>query len=238
MPHVAVLGAGVVGIHMARVLRSHGHTVSVFESQSRIGGTWTNQGDATRLKLQVASRHYRYPSFNHARDIDCADAAYVQQYVEEYAREFEIYPLIKFETQINRATRVGQAYTLHTDKEDYGPYDYVVQTGQTTDPVIPPVYEDALANGAATHSSTMTQAWLDAAEGEQVVVVGGSKSASDAVEQLVERGAKVTWLARRYVTYGHYTPTTTLSIVDVLRAIPKILLQMSPKSIILNTPAS
>ncbi|XP_065857958.1 flavin-containing monooxygenase FMO GS-OX-like 4 [Euphorbia lathyris] len=124
--HVAVIGAGAAGLVAARELRREGHEVVVFERQSQIGGTWVYdhrvEGDPlslnptrsiihtslysslrTNLPREVMGfRDYPFvPTNDETRDSRRYPGhKEVLLYLQDFAREFELVDMVRFETEV------------------------------------------------------------------------------------------------------------------------------------------
>lgn len=124
--HVAVIGAGAAGLAAANELRREGHCVVVYERQSRIGGTWvyTPETEPDPLGLDpdrpiVHSSLYRSLRTNLPREVmgfreypfvPSSDPnrdprrfpghQEVLDYLKDYATEFEIEEMVKFEREV------------------------------------------------------------------------------------------------------------------------------------------
>ncbi|ESQ46596.1 hypothetical protein EUTSA_v10000726mg [Eutrema salsugineum] len=128
--HVAVIGAGAAGLVAARELRREGHSVVVFERQNQVGGTWIYTDDVepdplsvdpTRLVVHwsiydslrtnlpreyfpfvIRSGKYRdlrrFPSHRE-----------VLAYLREFAKEFGIEEMIRFETEVVRVAPAAES---------------------------------------------------------------------------------------------------------------------------------
>jgi len=121
---VAVLGAGAAGLVTARELRRAGHAVTVLERSGRIGGVWVYSPEIERDLLgrtapRIHSSLYASLRTNLPRDLmafvdypfDSSGGgrdewprfpghSCVREYLDNFARDFEITPLIRFETQV------------------------------------------------------------------------------------------------------------------------------------------
>ncbi|KAL8216739.1 hypothetical protein R6Q57_023576 [Mikania cordata] len=130
---VAVIGAGAAGLAAARYLRREGHSVVVFDRDSQIGGIWvyTNNTepeplgvDPTRPVVQsslyaslrtnlpreaMGFREYPFAA-NKAVQRDprrFPGHREVLEYLKDYASEFGIRELVRFETEVSRVWRRG-----------------------------------------------------------------------------------------------------------------------------------
>ncbi|KAM6557120.1 hypothetical protein CsatB_004139 [Cannabis sativa] len=124
--NVAVIGAGPAGLIAAHELRLEGHKVVVFEQQKQVGGTWvyTPQTESDPLGVDPV-RNTVHSSLYHSlrtnlpreamgfrvypfrvNDSEKRDGRRfpghreVLEYLTEFANEFEIVELVRFETQV------------------------------------------------------------------------------------------------------------------------------------------
>lgn len=128
--HVAVIGAGAAGLVAARELRREGHSVVVLERGSQIGGVWayTTQVEPDPLSLDptrpvVHSSLYKSLRTNIPREcMGFTDFPFairphdgsrdprrhpghseVLAYLRDFAKEFDIEEMIRFETEVIKA---------------------------------------------------------------------------------------------------------------------------------------
>ncbi|KEH19102.1 flavin containing monooxygenase FMO GS-OX-like protein [Medicago truncatula] len=129
MVKVAVIGAGVSGLVAAKELQQEGHNVVVFEKNNRVGGTWiyTPKTDSDPLSMDPAretvhSSVYHSLRTNLPRQImgfldyplskrESGDPRTfpgheeVLRFLEEFAGEFGIHELTRFETEVVKVER-------------------------------------------------------------------------------------------------------------------------------------
>ncbi|XP_050226427.1 flavin-containing monooxygenase FMO GS-OX-like 3 isoform X2 [Mercurialis annua] len=124
---VAVIGAGPAGLVTARELRREGHKVTVFERQNKVGGTWVYSSEAESDPMSIDpnrnvihSSVYEslrmnfcrevmgygdYPFIAKKDDITVDPNKYpchreVFQYLQDFAKEFNIEELVRLETEV------------------------------------------------------------------------------------------------------------------------------------------
>ncbi|KAK8522277.1 hypothetical protein V6N13_115255 [Hibiscus sabdariffa] len=109
---VGIIGAGVSGLLACKYALSKGFHPIVFESQSTIGGVWTNALETT--KLQTPKPLYQFSDFPWPPSVtqDFPDKHLVFDYVKAYAKHFDLLQHIKFN---NKAS--GIEYEGHRDEE-------------------------------------------------------------------------------------------------------------------------
>ncbi|XP_023643446.1 putative flavin-containing monooxygenase FMO GS-OX-like 10 isoform X2 [Capsella rubella] len=128
--HVAVIGAGAAGLVAARELHHKGHSVVVFERGNQIGGVWayTPNVESDPLSIDPTRPVIHSSLYNSLRTIiprECmgfTDFPFstrpengsrdprrhpghreVLAYLKDFAREFKIEEMIRFETDVVRA---------------------------------------------------------------------------------------------------------------------------------------
>uniref|UniRef100_A0A2C9WAI9 Flavin-containing monooxygenase n=1 Tax=Manihot esculenta TaxID=3983 RepID=A0A2C9WAI9_MANES len=124
--NVAVIGAGASGLVAARELRREGHKVVVFERETQIGGTWvydprveTDPLSLDPSRMIIHSSLYSSLRTNLPREVmGFRDYPFIPKtdktrdprrypghrevllYLQEFAREFEIEDMVRFETEV------------------------------------------------------------------------------------------------------------------------------------------
>ncbi|TYH78186.1 hypothetical protein ES332_D04G207800v1 [Gossypium tomentosum] len=97
---VAIIGAGISGLLACKYTLSKGFHPIVFESQSTVGGVWTKTVETT--KLQTPKPVYQFSDFPWPELVseDFPDGQKVFDYVNGYAKHFDLVKHIKFNTKV------------------------------------------------------------------------------------------------------------------------------------------
>jgi dimethylaniline monooxygenase (N-oxide forming) len=195
---VCVIGAGVSGVAAAKAFTERGHEVTIIERGRDLGGVWDPTRSYPDVQTQSPKDLYRYTD-------QAMPAAYpewpsgpqVHAYLCDYARSHGLDRLIRFGTRVvamHRRTdgKAGWTLDLKTpDGDNAIDYDFVaICTGQFSEPQslsLPGEEAFTAQGGKILHSSSYNDAKL--VKGRNVVVLGGSKSATDIAVNAVNAGA-------------------------------------------------
>jgi dimethylaniline monooxygenase (N-oxide forming) len=204
---VCIIGAGVSGLAAAKAFSARGHRVSVVERSGDLGGVWEPARSYPDVQTQSPKDLYRYTDkAMPASYPEWPKGPQVHAYLADYARDRGLDRLIRFDTtvlQLNRRPDSKPGWRLDLRNPDGGAsqedFDFVaVCTGQFNEPqTLSLPGEDAFKarGGRILHSSQYNAAAL--AEGRKVVVLGGSKSATDIAVNAVNSGAREVTLVYR-----------------------------------------
>ncbi|CAH8313078.1 unnamed protein product [Eruca vesicaria subsp. sativa] len=209
--HVAVIGAGAAGLVAARELRREGHSVVVFERQEHVGGTWnyTDHVELDPLSVDptrqiVYSSVYRSLRTNLPREcMGFVDFPFMTRpgvsaasrdprrypshgevlaYLQDFAKEFAISEMIRFETVVERVSPAEETkwrieFTKKDDKVGRDEiYDAVVVcNGHYIEPRLADIPGISSWPGKEMHSHNYR---IPEPFKEQVVVIIGSSSSA------------------------------------------------------------
>jgi dimethylaniline monooxygenase (N-oxide forming) len=198
--HVCVIGAGVSGLAAAKAFSLRGHTVTIIEKSADLGGVWEPARSYPDVQTQSPKGLYRYTDRAMPDSYpEWPTGPQVHAYLRDYAKSFGLERMLRFNTKVETMAPRGDAkpgWTLTlsdkngaASKEDF---DFVaVCTGQFNDPQelhCPGENDFKAQGGRIVHSSAYNDPSL--VEGRRVVVLGGSKSASDIAVNAVKSGAR------------------------------------------------
>ncbi|XP_043715357.1 flavin-containing monooxygenase FMO GS-OX-like 5 isoform X2 [Telopea speciosissima] len=232
---VAVIGAGAAGLVAARELRREGHKVVVFERGQKVGGTWiydpniesdtlgletsraivhTSLYDSLRTNLPREVMGFRdYPFVaKEGKDRDTRrfpGHREVLLYLDDFARDFELFELVRFETEVFHIGMVEEGKWIvrskkraPTDREDSlididEVYDgVVVCNGHYTEPRIAEIPGIDSWPGKQMHSHNYRVP--DPFRDQVVVLIGSSSSASDISRDIASVAKEVHIAARSF----------------------------------------
>ncbi|KAG8092498.1 hypothetical protein GUJ93_ZPchr0012g19675 [Zizania palustris] len=204
---LAVVGGGAAGLAAAREFRREGHSPVVFERAAAVGGTWLYAAPAAADPLGAAATHsslYASLRTNLPREVmgfidfpfvagaGSADPRRfpgheeVLRYLEEFASRFDLYGLVRFETEVVRVRRDGdRRWTVTSRKlgekgkrDEEEVYDAVVVcNGHYTEPRIAHIPGVDAWPGKQMHSHNyrVPEPFHD----QVVIIIGASASAVD-----------------------------------------------------------
>jgi dimethylaniline monooxygenase (N-oxide forming) len=205
---VCIVGAGVSGLATAKVLRSAGHEVVVFDKVEALGGVWAPSRRHPGLRLQTVRDCYAFSDFPMpAHYPEFPSGQQIHDYLVAYATHFGVIETIRLNrevTQIVPRPDGTSGWRVHvrdltSGGESASDFDFVVVcNGVFSEPKMPqiPGLEAFEANGGlALHSSQIPDG--RPLQGRDVVVVGFGKSALDIAEASLGKARSTAMVARR-----------------------------------------
>ncbi|KAL9184658.1 hypothetical protein ACHAXT_012628 [Thalassiosira profunda] len=211
---VGIVGGGVSGIAAAKAFRAQGHDVVVFERLPSIGGVWHPGRSYPGVQTQSPKELYRFTDLAYPEECpEWPSGEDVRAYLQRYVAMHDLARLFRFNSAVTSMEEVpgGRGWVLHIQDTSVAAREYqmrfyfvVVCTGTFTDKrtVDWPGQDDFLgAGGIIVHSSEYKDLREEDLDEKHVVIIGGSKSATDiAVHAAKHRNAKkVTLVMRRNV---------------------------------------
>lgn len=205
--NVCVIGAGVAGLVAAKTFAARGHTVTILERSGDLGGVWEPARSYPEIQTQSPKELYRYTDKPMPDSYpEWPKGPQVHAYLADYAREHGLMPRMRFNATVTGMARRGAGlpgWTLEIATPDGSvtreEFDFVaVCTGQFNErQSISHPGDDAFKaeGGRILHSAKHTDAAI--VKGKKVVVLGGSKSATDIAVSSVNAGASEVTLVYR-----------------------------------------
>ena len=203
--HVCVIGAGPSGITAAKNLLDEGLQVTVFDSGTEVGGNWVfseTEGHSSVFETThiISSKTMsQFEDFPFADDVpDYPSHKHLATYFQAYARHFNLYQHIHFQTLVkNCHLTEGGKWSVTTEKND-------VETTQIFDALtvcnghhwLPrtPQYPGHF-DGEFIHSHAVKR--FARFKDKRVLVIGGGNSACDVAVESSRVAAKVDMSWRR-----------------------------------------
>lgn len=208
-PSIAIIGAGVSGLTMAKALKDRGLSWTTYEKSDAIGGNWVfrnkNGMSSAYRSLHIDSSRFSiafddypmppsFPDFPHHTQI--------REYFEGYADHFGLRERVRFNTGVAKAERLGDGvWRLTLDNGEVRHHDLlIVANGHHWDPRYPEPPFPGSFNGPMIHSHHYIDAFDPVPmHGKKILVVGIGNSAMDIACELSHRGVaeKLTLSTRR-----------------------------------------
>ena len=196
---IAVIGAGVAGLVTAKTFLARGLDCTVFEAGSRLGGVWAD--GYSGFGVQVQRELYEFPDWPLPADVpDFTPGPTIQGYLEDYARHFDVWPRIAFDTRVVALRRDPSGgwllTTQHAGAATERHFDFVVVcTGLFSNrPHRPSFAGEADFRGEILHIGGLKDP--ERLRGRRVAVLGFGKSASDAALEAAAVAASTTIVFR------------------------------------------
>lgn len=210
---IIIVGAGGAGLAILNcMLKSGFKDIVLLEKENELGGVWytTNYPD---LRIHSKSFNYRFLDFHSVQSkTDRATKSEILFYMNDYAREKNLYSHIKFNTKVNKViyhqnlkknTCEVYATDLKSNEEQELNCDILIlalgfsNAGAQHVPHFPGEYN---FNKKIVHSSQFSnEMLLDIVNNKKTVaVLGAGKSAQDIISTIYNRGNnKIFWLYRK-----------------------------------------
>jgi cation diffusion facilitator CzcD-associated flavoprotein CzcO len=206
---VAIIGGGLTGIGCLTELVSAGHDARLYERNDDIGGVWHPANCYSGLSLHGASAAFEYHDFPLPASVDTArpiSSPEVHEYLKAYFAHKGHYDRAEFDTEVEAISYSGtsRTYTLRLRKRGAADvstrdFDYVVYTHGFTARNLPAIDGACSFAGQALHSYDLSESKLVelVGAGRKVVLVGGSKTATDLILRFHHHQHEVKWLCRK-----------------------------------------
>ncbi len=190
-----IIGAGPVGLAMAKALKSHGIAYEQVEADSGVGGNWRH-GVYEGVHIISSRRTTEFPDFPMPADTpDFPSRTQMLAYLESYAAHFGLLDRIRFNTRVLWVRPAGACgYAVHFADGSCRHYKGVLVANghhwRRRMPQIPGTF-----TGELIHSKDYRHP--DQLAGRRVLVIGGGNSACDIVSEAARRAAAAHLSLRR-----------------------------------------
>jgi cation diffusion facilitator CzcD-associated flavoprotein CzcO len=204
---MALIGAGPVGLGMARALLAHGISYEQLEADDNLGGNWYHGVYET---VHIVSSRRTTEFADYPMPLDYPDFPSRQQmldYLRDYAEKFRLRPHIQFNTKVVMALPLRDGrWELEWENGEKRIYKgLIVCNGHHWDrrfPKYPGTFEGELIHSKDYRNPQQL-------EGKRVLVVGGGNSGCDVAAEAARVGAAACISLRR----GYwFFPKTLLGI--------------------------
>ena len=112
---VGIVGAGFAGVSSAKVLKSFGYDVTVYEKEPDVGGVWSASRRYPGLTTQNPRMTYELSDYPMPKDWpEWPYGEQVQAYIQEYTEAFGIAENIMLSTEVTsaRLNREDETWTV------------------------------------------------------------------------------------------------------------------------------
>jgi dimethylaniline monooxygenase (N-oxide forming) len=192
---IAVIGAGISGLAAVKAFKARGHNVLGFEQGRNLGGVWEPSRSYPGVHTQTSKSLYRYSDEPMPASMpEWPSGAQMHSYLSSYADKHRLRQCFEFaasvESLIRNPAGEGWIITWSRDGKTFQQYaDFVaVCTGQFSQKKTISIPQQERFAGRILHSSEYTDPAI--VRDRHVVVVGGSKSATDICVNALANGAR------------------------------------------------
>lgn len=209
--NLIVVGAGPFGLIAAHTWLelNPNDNVILLESAPDLGGVWSRSRMHPAIMTQAPQGMFEYPCFPMEKlPKDKVFHGYFPgSHVTAYLNAFSTHTLfsgktvqdrIVFNSHVNHINKAGKFWTVSTGSDaSFTCEKLIIATGLTSTPNLPSFPQDNFTPPIIhTRSLAASVSMLSAPQRENIVVIGGSKSAFDAVQILHSLNKSVTWIIR------------------------------------------
>lgn len=195
---ICIVGAGSSGLVAARWLKAFNIPFNIIEREDEVGGNW-NYGKpnssvykSTHLISSKTMSAFRdFPMPDHYPDYP--NHAQVFEYLRSYARHFDLYPSITFNTAVENIERDGNQWLVTINGETRRYRGVIIANGHHWDKKYPE-YPGGF-NGTVIHSGDYKTP--DVLHDKRVLVIGAGNSGCDIAVEAVQHAEKVFHSMRR-----------------------------------------
>ncbi|ETN44048.1 uncharacterized protein HMPREF1541_10913 [Cyphellophora europaea CBS 101466] len=206
---LVVVGAGPSGLIAAHTWLTvqPQSKVIIFEAGRFIGGTWSKDRIYPTMMTQTPLGMFEYSSYPMDQPKttfnELFSGEHTCQYLSDFSRSVQfagetIHDRIDFDSRVTKIWKSNHLWTIETSKEQtVRGRKMILATGLTSTPKMPPFLQQN-TSVPIFHSRDLAVASpiLSSSFVRDVIVIGGSKSAFDAVYLLSKLGKRVSWIIR------------------------------------------
>jgi dimethylaniline monooxygenase (N-oxide forming) len=208
---LVVTGAGPSGLiaaHTWLTLNPESRVI-LFEADSTVGGAWSKDRVYPTMMTQtpVGMLEFSHYPMNRPTETfyDLCSGDHVYRYLDDFSQSTKFAGLtvrdrIHFNTRATSIEKSDQGWFVRTSTgEEVHGHKLVIATGPTSQPQMPSFCKRVDNKIPLLHSRDLgrSSALLASSETRNFIVVGGSKSAFDAVYLLSKSGKSVSWVIRQ-----------------------------------------
>lgn len=193
-----VIGAGPAGLAALRSLRDAGLAVESAERNADVGGQWLYGAQSSAVyssthlissKATTAFADFPMPESWPAYP----GRVQIEQYFKDYARHFNLYPLIRFNDGVARLEQSGGKWRATFDRGEMRDYEgVIIANGHLSDPLMPKISGNF--SGTLLHAKEYKSPEIF--EGKRVLISGMGNTGCDIVVDAIHRAGRVLWSVR------------------------------------------
>jgi cation diffusion facilitator CzcD-associated flavoprotein CzcO len=193
-----VIGAGPAGLAAIRSLKNAGLAVEAAERNADVGGQWLygaqSSGVYASTHLISSKSTTAFADFPMPEDWPAYPSRIqIEQYFKDFAKKFDLYPLIRFNDGVAKLVRVGSGWRATFDNGEARDYEgVIIANGHLSDPLMPKVSGNF--SGMLMHAKEYKSPEIF--EGKRVLIVGMGNTGCDIVVDAVHRAKSVLWSVR------------------------------------------
>ena len=202
-----VLREGLAGLVAAKTyLEVHPDAkLVVLEAQSSVGGVWAEGRLYPGLKSNNMVGTYEYSDFPMdektwgVKPGEHIPGKVVHDYLTKYAEKFGVLPLVRLNSKVESAERGEKGGWLLKIEQPQGSIlaeKLLVATGLTSEAFVPTIEGQESLGVPLFHCKDFSQNATTLDTAKSVTVLGGTKSAWDAVYAYASKGIEVNWVIR------------------------------------------
>lgn len=206
---VIIIGAGIYGLVAAKTYFQINPNIdlTIIDSDTSVGGVWSVSRVYAGLVADLPSPAFELSDLRMAEEFGMPKWSDIpghvmHEYLERYAKKFDILRRVQFQTEVLRIERDGRGWKVYTkdvgegsNSDEIAVMDcdkLLVATGLYSRPMLPDIDTSAFT-GIAIHSKDLRKRHNDFTSESirSVVVVGGNKSAIEAASACAVAGKTV-----------------------------------------------
>ncbi|WP_299698584.1 NAD(P)-binding domain-containing protein [uncultured Tateyamaria sp.] len=197
-----IVGAGPGGLALARAFKNLGIAFDVFERHSEVGGVWDLENPGTPMYDSahfISSKTHSYfsdfPMPDHYPDYPANRQIF--DYMKSFAREYDLYPHISFNTEVTETSFDDDAWTVTLSSGESRTYRWLIcVSGTTWHPQLPGwALEAGQFDGEVRHANSFRH--MDEFRDKNVLIVGAGNSGCDIACDAAVSGNKTFISVRR-----------------------------------------
>jgi dimethylaniline monooxygenase (N-oxide forming) len=210
---VIIIGAGIHGLAAAKTYLEMVPDIqlTIIDNDDSVGGVWSRSRVHSNLMADSSTPTFDFSDLQMSEEFDIPEwssipGPIVHEYLERYAKKFDIVHRCVFNTQVTSVEKEGRGWKVHTKKSGEAAIAkwqtltcdvLMVATGHFSVPKLPNIDISAF-EGKTFHTKDVKERSdeLLSKDIETIAVVGGNKSSFEAVCLSYKAGKNIHWLIR------------------------------------------